>query len=62
MIDPKDFISSKQVVSEDIEEIFGTFACPENGCYEVSQEGLLNVDTRVVTWMCSNGHPGKASL
>jgi hypothetical protein len=63
MIDPKDFLSKgSSAVTEDIVEIDGTFSCPEQGCYLVSREGLMNVNTRVVTWVCSNGHQGKATL
>jgi hypothetical protein len=64
MIDPKDFLSPPVsfVSSDEIEEISGTFSCPEQGCYLVSTEGLLNPNTRVVTWICSDGHNGKASI
>lgn len=63
MIDPRDFLSnSKDSTSEEIEEIGGSFSCPEQGCYKTTSEGLFNPNTRVVTWVCSEGHAGKATL
>lgn len=63
MIDPKDFLSSDTAtVTDDIVEIDGTFSCPERDCYERARQGLLNPNTRVVTWICSNGHQGKATI
>lgn len=63
MIDPRDFLSAGSSTDvEEIEEVEGTFSCPENGCYEMTYEGLMNPNTRVVTWICSNGHQGKATI
>jgi hypothetical protein len=64
MINPKDFLSSpaSSISDEEIEEISGTFSCPEQGCYIVSTDGLFNPNTRVVTWTCSDGHNGKATI
>jgi|LakMenEpi03Aug12_release.lakeMendotaPanAssembly.Ray.scaffolds.fasta_scaffold2065581_2 hypothetical protein len=65
MIDPKSFIStdseSKNHDSELI-DIEGSYGCPENGCYETSYEAKFNERQRLITWVCSNGHPGKASI
>lgn len=63
MIDPKEFLSRNSSTSTDeLEEIEGTFSCPENGCYKVTSHGLINPNTRVITWTCSEGHVGKAKI
>jgi hypothetical protein len=64
MINPKDFLSQSKspTITDEIEEIGGSFSCPEQGCYNVSKEGLFNPNTRVVTWTCSDGHNGKATI
>ena len=64
MINPKDFISNgpKQNNYEDLIDMSGQYSCPEHGCYEVSKEGKFNERERVVTWVCSNGHLGRARI
>lgn len=65
MIDPKDFLSysdTTQNKNSELIEIDGTFSCPEQGCYEISRQGKFNERERVVTWICSKGHLGRATL
>jgi hypothetical protein len=64
MINPNDFLSSSKSleVGEEIEEIGGSYSCPEQGCYEVTNDALFNPNTRVLTWTCINGHNGKANI
>ena len=63
MINPRDFLANSPTPSsEEIEEIGGSFSCPEQGCYKTASEGLFNPNTRVVTWVCPEGHTGKATI
>jgi len=66
MIDPKNFLSSKQevveeVVDSDNEIIEGIYSCPEQGCYSTSQQAVFNKKNRIITWVCESGHSGKAT-
>ena len=47
MINPNDFLSSSKSleVGEEIEEIGGSYSCPEQGCYEVTNDALFNPNT-----------------
>ena len=64
MINPKDFLSQPKspTITDEIEEIGGSYSCPEQGCYEVTNDALFNPNTRVLTWTCINGHNGKATI
>ena len=62
MIDPNDFIGTKQPkeIEEDRLVVSGTFVCQE--CNESVNQALLNEDTMILTWTCSLSHQSKASL
>ena len=63
MIDPRNFLSSKEEEPEEnLEDIEGSFSCPQQTCYSYTTYGKFNKDTRVVTWVCENGHKGAALL
>lgn len=64
MINPKDFIASntKQSNDHDLIEMSGSFSCPEQGCFEVTKQGRFNERDRVITWVCINGHLGRATI
>ena len=62
MIDPKLFLSQNTKKEEDLIDFEGSYGCPEQGCYEITQSAKFNERERVVTWICSNGHLGRATL
>lgn len=64
MINPKDFLSNSDdsEYQSDLVEIDGTFSCPEQGCYEVTLSGKFNERERIITWVCSSGHLGRAMI
>lgn len=63
MINPRLFLSGQANNQPDESvEIEGSYSCPEQGCYEVTQLAKFNERERIVTWVCSNGHLGRASL
>ena len=64
MINPKDFLGKDNSLKNDDElvDIEGTFSCPENGCFETTIIGKFNERERIITWVCPNGHLGRATL
>lgn len=63
MINPKDFLSTgSQQESSELVDFEGSYSCPEQGCYEVTTSAKFNERERIVTWICSNGHLGRATL
>lgn len=63
MIDPRAFLSNDPSNSPGkYRAIQGSFSCPEQGCYEVANEGQYDEENRKVFWTCSNGHDGSARL
>lgn len=63
MIDPREFIKNSNDSSKNkLQDIDGSFACPENGCYEVSTSGKYDENERKIFWTCSNGHEGVAII
>lgn len=63
MINPKSFISgSSNERPDESVEIEGSYSCPEQGCYKVTYLARFNERERVLTWVCPNGHLGRASI
>lgn len=63
MIDPKEILGAQEEQTDSrLTDIEGSFGCPEQGCYEYTYQGKFNGDTRQITWVCSNGHKGSATL
>lgn len=61
MIDPRDFVKNAKP-SKKLKDISGSFACPEQDCYELTTEGKYDPEEKKVYWVCSNGHEGAARL
>ncbi|NDB82850.1 MAG: hypothetical protein EB127_08935 [Alphaproteobacteria bacterium] len=63
MINPRDFLSeNSQQDTRNLIDMDGTFSCQENGCFEITTTGKFNESDRVITWVCSQGHAGRANL
>ena len=63
MIDPREFVSNDIAKTPDkLRVMQGSFACPEQGCYEVATEGKYDEENRKIFWICPNGHEGSAKL
>lgn len=62
MINPKDFLSTTKPEQDDLIDFGGSYSCPEQGCYEITQSAKFNERDRVITWVCASGHLGRATL